>query len=698
LLPYEQVCERHPWLRECEQIAKREAFFHWELEHAPVFQRGGFDLQVGNPPWTKLTRTDTDVLTDAEPTWAFNGPPREPKEEARERSRLLAYDETRSAFFIEAGRSAGTGNLLSSPQLYPATGHLLTNLYLTFMERMYQLDGLVCGLLHQESFYEDEKADELREKTYRRLRQHWHFLNEGNLFEEVHNETEFGVHITGQQRSHVHHLYCANALQPFTIDQSLQRLELGEYGGEVPGKKNSNGDWDTRPHAQRIIHVDDASLTVFAAVTGDHGMTHGYPRPLRIYGELELPVLRNLTEDARTVGSVSAEFSSGLHESTTARPGRNQLIEKRVAKPEDLSHAIFKGPNVNTATPFYQQANESYNHSKDNEILDLRSLPDTFIPRTVLQTTASATAIAAYLAEKDGWQSTNAWRQMWPEHISRGWVRVYQPALIPPGVIHGHSCMSMTARDHRTLAMLHALSCSIIYEYLLRVMGTDHVGASEVSSLPFPADNGNHLSDALILRVLRLNCLTSAYENLWTSLYSSSWTEDSPAGPPDDRLPSYHHLTARWSPQVPIRIEYARWRTIVEIDALSTIIFGLDPSDVEQAARLHLGLSERYERLTAYDARGRKLSGEFHNRGAGQQSTEMYKLATTCSPDNPLPEELEAYNAPFDRPDRWNLYQLACEEFNLRSTSSRRQHSELHTVSDTIGPSSGDVPPEAITP
>ena len=45
--------ERFPWLDTVEQIAADQGFFHWELRFASVFADGGFDLQVGNPPWVR---------------------------------------------------------------------------------------------------------------------------------------------------------------------------------------------------------------------------------------------------------------------------------------------------------------------------------------------------------------------------------------------------------------------------------------------------------------------------------------------------------------------------------------------------------------------------------------------------------------------------------------------------------------------
>lgn len=45
-----QTLDKHPWLQVCRQVAREQGFFHWQLDFAPVFARGGFDLQVGNPP------------------------------------------------------------------------------------------------------------------------------------------------------------------------------------------------------------------------------------------------------------------------------------------------------------------------------------------------------------------------------------------------------------------------------------------------------------------------------------------------------------------------------------------------------------------------------------------------------------------------------------------------------------------------
>lgn len=37
-----------------EELARRHRFFHWWLEFPEVFAQGGFDVVLGNPPWTRL--------------------------------------------------------------------------------------------------------------------------------------------------------------------------------------------------------------------------------------------------------------------------------------------------------------------------------------------------------------------------------------------------------------------------------------------------------------------------------------------------------------------------------------------------------------------------------------------------------------------------------------------------------------------
>ena len=40
------------------ELAREKKFFHWELEFSEVFQKGGFDVAIGNPPYVEVTEQD----------------------------------------------------------------------------------------------------------------------------------------------------------------------------------------------------------------------------------------------------------------------------------------------------------------------------------------------------------------------------------------------------------------------------------------------------------------------------------------------------------------------------------------------------------------------------------------------------------------------------------------------------------------
>ena len=54
----------------------------------------------------------------------------------------------------------------------------------------------VIALIHPETHFTDEKAGLLREYTYLRLRRHWQFINELQLYEIAHQQ-RYGVHVYG---------------------------------------------------------------------------------------------------------------------------------------------------------------------------------------------------------------------------------------------------------------------------------------------------------------------------------------------------------------------------------------------------------------------------------------------------------------------------------------------------------------------
>ena len=113
-----QVLKNHPWLKVCETVADQQGFFHWELDFATVFARGGFDLQLGNPPGCGRRRTSMHCSPRAirGGSWLSN-----------QAKQLATPSETRHWRFRESAISSSsattdvvvTAEYLGSAQAYP---------------------------------------------------------------------------------------------------------------------------------------------------------------------------------------------------------------------------------------------------------------------------------------------------------------------------------------------------------------------------------------------------------------------------------------------------------------------------------------------------------------------------------------------------------------------------------------------------
>ena len=53
--------------RVVERTAAEYAFFHWPLEFPAVFERGGFDVVLGNPPWERIKLQEQEFFAERKP-------------------------------------------------------------------------------------------------------------------------------------------------------------------------------------------------------------------------------------------------------------------------------------------------------------------------------------------------------------------------------------------------------------------------------------------------------------------------------------------------------------------------------------------------------------------------------------------------------------------------------------------------------
>ncbi|MGV9736819.1 Eco57I restriction-modification methylase domain-containing protein [Rhodococcus aetherivorans] len=680
--PVWKLVSVHQWLGTARGIAEEQGFFHWDLDFAQIFQRGGFDLQVGNPPWVRPVWKDDIALAEHDPYFILQEKIPEKTFKAR-RSAVLKAEGAKERYLGDLNSWAGTAEHLGSAVEHPVLAGIQTNLYTNFMERVWRNSASegIAALIHPESHFTDPKAGQLRASTYPRLRRHWQFVNMVQLFEEVHNMVLYGVHVYGGPVG-VSFLQSGSLLDPSTIDGSLEH----DGTGEVPGTQFPWGGWDLRPHASRVTRIDGEILGDWALLFDPPGTVAGRARLVRPVSREHVEILRVFAHQSTRLADIGYRWSSLWHEKGAKEDG---LIEWRSDVPENWGEAVLQGPNFTVSNPFVREPNNPCKSNKDWAAVDLVELPDTFIPRTNYQRVCDREDYDASIPQWDNRPATDFWRIAWRSMTQPGLERSLHAALIPPGAAHVHTVHTCTVstrtapvhtgpnlpvgvEDSKNTALVAGLWASLPYDYLVKVSGMSHVHAELVDRFPAPIDHPAW--PYLLLRTLRLNCLTRDYAPLWEGLYQDEFSAD--AWTPAFVEASDLGVGERdWAMSTPLRAEFERRAALVEIDALAALMLGLTADHLALMFRAQFPVLRKYEYEMYFDANGRKIAKEHHTQGVKQQKDDFKLLQAYLEGEDcgdlldrytPFPPDERHDKLWFYKPDREAEMRTAYAEFERR--------------------------------
>lgn len=604
------IKEAHPWLSVCEAVAAEQGFHHWELDFASVFARGGFDLQVGNPPWFRPALDESAILAEGDPWWQLTEKPPQSLV-AQKRLATLAVEGV-AALFVEAATAIEASKAYLTSIEFPFLSGLQANTYRCFMTRAWQrtAEGGVVGFLHPESHFTEQKAGSFRSETYCRLRRHWHFVNELSLFEIAHTFS-YGIHIYGTKRSEPSFLMAASLYHPETASRSIAH----DGSGPVPGLKDADGGWDLRPHRDRIVHVTKEILAVWGAILDTPGTPGLQSRMLYAVNASSMSALEKLSDSPR-VRDLGFQNSTGWHETGDRKKG---LFEFGSAVCGSWADVILQGPHITVANPIAKQPNSSMKSKGDYAESDLESLDPSFIPRTSYQRSGNR---AAYDASYTHWDVADGkrpardyYRLAWREMAALSNMRTLHAAIIPPGPATIMTVYSYGDPSGDSLALLKtaAVWASLPLDFLVKLAGVGHLKTSFTDQLPVPSDHP--LDSSLLVRIARLTALTNAYADLWRSAFCASWSHQTWAGGlARGNRPALGQVQPEWDPSQPIRIAADRRQALLEIDAIVAVMFSLDADELCALYRSQFGVLQAYERFDLYDANGRKLPGDLNRR------------------------------------------------------------------------------------
>lgn len=595
-------------LKIADRLAKRYHFFHPMLEFIEVFWlRDGFDIICGNPPWIKLEFDEQGILSEKYPEVAIRkmSAPNVRKMRDQMFEQIPATEELYRSEEID---TACSSIFMSAYCNYPLLVGQKTNLYKCVLENAMDMaseDKGYIGLLTPESIYDDPKGQPLRRELYKRLRYHFQYQNELRLFAEVHHHTVYGDQLLGPRRSSSPRFASlSNLFHPSTVDACFAHDGHGLCGGI----KDENGNWNTKPHRDRIVTITDKELQVLSD-TFEDGATGDCAKLVSIHSQEIINVIEKIANFSTHVRDKQPIITMSINETHGVDDG---IMKRLTCVPNTENYEmIYSGPHFHVANPYYKTPRQSCVLNSDYDNIDLTEINADYVPRTNY---VPVMPIAAYKKlfkgfqngqDKDGKPTYDDWL----DYYKVGFRRMMGPtsertlicAVLRSKTAHIHTIISTSFLSRYDCVDMAALCSSIPLDFYIKTVGAVDLFPSRMAS--FPLGVAPEYQSALYSRTLMLNCLTTEYADLWESCWRNNYSKEQ-WSINDKRLKSFSSLQDHWTADTPLRNYFERRQALVEIDVIVAMALGLTLEDLEMIYTIQFPVLQQNEADTWYDQKG----------------------------------------------------------------------------------------------
>jgi hypothetical protein len=669
-------------LSKISQLANKYFFFHPQLEFLDVFwERGGFDLITGNPPWLKFTFEEKGIIAEKFPEVEIKSvtAPQVRLLQAEffkdEKLKELYYDEMLGTECIAVFMNAG--------QNYPLLKGQQTNLYKCVLENGFSLLGKngFMGLLHPEGVYDDPNGQPLRKEIYPRLKYHFQYTNELSLFAEVHHNTVFGTQVYSGNKGDISFYSISNLFHPSTIDGSFIKNHPGVVSGiKIKDETSSKFIWNIKPHSDRVVHFTDSELKVMVK-TFENSDNWECAKLVTVHSSSVISVLEKLSKFKNSIKNYQSKITEGWHETNDVDAG----IIKRSTQFPDISknQLVYSGPHFYVANPVYKTPTEQCLLNSDYNIVSHVQTSEDFVARTNYIPNNNTENFASLIngfktGEKD--LDGNDVHDKWIDYykvgfrkmLSQAGERTLNPSILPPNTTHTNGVVSIIFSDNNNLIELSAITASIVLDFFIKTVGASNLTDSRLSA--FPLGVKEKYKAQLYNRTLQLNCLNKYYAPLWEESWqewfkADNWSKD------DIRLKPFNTLTPNWQWNTPLRNWFERRQALVEIDVITAMALGLSLEELILIYNVQFPVLQQNEDDTWYDTKGnivftcsKGLVGVGVDRPIWETIRHLKAGETydhTITKSELYNGKVITYYAPFDKCDRVEDYKLAWDHFEI---------------------------------
>lgn len=587
------------------ELAEKYRFFHPMVEFIEVFWlRDGFDIICGNPPWLKYEFKDEDIVQEKYPEVVI----RKALNAAAIKKKLASIfeeDESmKSIYYDELINYQGSSAFMNAKCNYPLLEGQQTNLYKCVLENGFtQLSPTgFMGLLHPEGIYDDPNGQPLRKEVYHRLRYHFQYLNEYQLFAEIGHRKTYSTNVYGSYKE-VKFDNINNLFIPATIDDCYNSDGSGIVGGiKVDGK------WNIIGHTDRIITYTEDELAVLGRAFNEDEDSDCVKLGT-IHAKKVLNILEKLSAFKKRVDSYQKSIEVAFDEANDAKAGN---IRRFTKYPDmDRCELIYSGPHIFVGNPLYKTPRIVSEQKADYDCLDLMRTEYDYIPRTnyipAIDVLSFKEKIKCFKigVDSQGKDILDNWMKYYKvgarKMLNIEGERTLTPAILPPNTAHINGIVSTTFPSNNDVVEFAGITASLVLDFIVKTIGARNLSSSRIES--FQMGIGDKYKDALFARILMLNCVNKYYADLWTECWRESYKSEN-WSIEDDRLKPFSTLSSNWTASTPLRNYFERRQALIEIDVIVAMAIGLSFDDLKTVYQVQFPVLQEYDDETWYDKKG----------------------------------------------------------------------------------------------
>lgn len=653
-------------IEKIEQLALQHRFFHNELEFIEVFyERGGFDVIVGNPPWVSVEMDEAGIIGEKYPQLAIRS--FKAAEIRKIADDYLSKDYSLNLNYQQELLSTDSiKNFLRGKQNYRLLVGQRNNLYKNILcnSLIIANENSSVGLIHPEGIFEDPNAAELRKFIYPRLQFHFQFRNDLLLFSEVMNTRMYSVNIYRGKSTQIRFESISNLFTPSTIELINNNYNEDIYGFKVYNELENKWNWEVRGNNFRKIIFDSYLLNTLSRVYDESANNDGILPKVHDQGMSN--VLAKLENLSKFIYDYNGYITDGFNEVNGIK---SKLITKNIQEVKDESISILSGPHFFVNNPYYKNPYVDCKTPKHYDAIDFELQEKKFQQRTNFFTNSN---YDEYLNKNTVWGLwEKQYKIIFSKMIDPGTERTLQCSIIPPNTIHTNSCLSFSIKDLERTVFICGILSSLIYDFYLKSSGKTNLYENTLSRFPIPRVP-KAVRNLINLRTLRLNCVSENYKNLWEETFELSYLKD--CFSKNIFGENNTSLNSEYSDKILLKNFWDRRLCQIEIDVLVAFVLGISLKDLISIYQVQFPTLIKNEYDTWYDEKGKivftvnsqglkgiGVDSKIWNSIKDLKAGETYEHTITKS--ELYQGKTVTYHAPFTKCDRVEDYKTAWAHF-----------------------------------